>query len=389
MTELLAAAPAIDGGRPVSERVIPIAGPVVPKSAITEVTRLLRSAQLREGALTRELERRFADYVGAEHAYAVASGTAALHLAYASILEPGDEVIVPAFTFFATVGCVVVAGGTPVLVDVDPETFAIDPAAVEAAITPRTVAIAPVHLYGHPADMTALQAIADRHGLAIIADAAQAHGTRWQGRDVGSLATLTAYSFYVTKNVFTGEGGIVTTNDAALAKRGEMLRSHGSQKKYVHELFGFNYRINEPASAIGLAQMDGLEHANELRGRNARQLTQGLSKVPGIVPPIVREGARHVFHQYTVRVTEGAFRVDRDGFAKALRAEGVECAVHYPVPVHAQPAMMERFGELGPFTEAERAAREVLSIPVHPGVTRADCARIVLAIEKLASHYTA
>lgn len=389
MDKTLQDLPAIDGGTPVAERPIPIAEPVVPRTAIREVVSLLRASQLREGPRTRELERRWATFVGANHAYAVSSGTAALHLAYASIVKPGDEVIVPAFTFFATASCVVHAGATPVLVDVDPETFTMDPAAVDAAITSRTVAIAPVHLYGHPADLGALQAIADRHGLALIADAAQAHGARIDGRDVGSMSTLTAYSFYVTKNLFTGEGGIVTTNDPELAARGELLRSHGSRRKYVHELFGFNYRISEPASVIGLAQIDGLEHANDLRVRNARQLAQGLRRITGIVPPTEREGVRHVYHQYTIRVMEGAFRIDRDQFATALRREGVECAVHYPAPVHAQPAMLDRYGALGPFPVSEQAAREVLSIPVHPGVSRAACARIVLAIRRIAEHYAA
>lgn len=389
MTDLVLDRPVVEGGTPIAAHVIPIAAPRAPRSAIREVIGLFRASRFREGDLTRQFERRFAEKVGARHAYAVSSGTAALHLAYASILEPGDEVIVPAFTFFATASCVVLAGGVPVPVEIDPLTYTIDPAAVEAAVTPRTRAIAPVHLYGQAADMLALQRIADRHGLAIVADAAQAHGARLDGRDVGSLATLSAYSFYVTKNIFTGEGGMVVTDDPALAHRGELLRNHGSSKKYVHELFGFNYRITEPASALGLSQLDGLEEANGIRERNATQLTRGLSRIPGIVPPAVRPGAHHVFHQYTIRVQEGAFRIGRDEFARALRAEGVECAVHYPVTITRQPAMVERFGDLGSFPEAERAAREVLSLPVHPAVTRADCARIVLAVRKAASYYAA
>lgn len=378
---------AIDGGVPVASKPIRIAAPVVPQAAIRTVTGLLRSGRLREGQLTREFESRFATLVGAGHGYAVSSGTAALHLMYAAVLRPGDEVLVPAFTFFATAACVVHAGGVPVLVDVDPDTFTIDAEAVASKITSRTVAIAPVHLYGHPANLTVLNAIAREHGLAVLADAAQAHGAKIDGRDVGSQATMTAYSMYVTKGVFTGEGGLVTTNAADLGHRVELLRSHGSPAKYVHEMFGFNYRITEPAAAIGLAQLDGLEAANNVRNRNARQLTEGLSKIEGIRTPVARDNVRHVFHQYTIRIADRHFRVDRDGFARALRAEGVECAVHYPVPVNRQPAWIDRFGPAGDYPESERAAREVLSIPVHPRVTRAQCAQIVLAIEKVAGHY--
>jgi perosamine synthetase len=378
---------AIDGGTPTAPNRIPIANPVVPKEALRTVNRLLRAGQLREGEVTRQFERDFAGFVGVRHAYAVASGTAALHLAYAAVLHPGDEVLVPAFTFFATAACVVHAGGVPVPVDIDLEMYTLDPRAAEARITPRTRAVAPVHLYGQPADMTAINQLALRHGLAVIADAAQAHGARLDGRDVATLATISAYSTYVTKNLFTGEGGLVTTDDDALGQLVELLRSHGSRKKYVHELFGFNYRLSEPAAAIGLAQIGRLERDNEIRNRNARQLTQALSKVPGIVPPRVRPGALHVFHQYTIRVQENRFRVDRDTFASALRAEGVDCAVHYPVTVNRQPAWIERFGEGEAAPMAELASREVLSLPVHPGVTRAQCAEIALAVEKVARHY--
>jgi perosamine synthetase len=380
---------AIDGGTPVAPHPVPIAAPVVPRSAMRMVNQLLRAGRLREGEITRDFERQFASLVGVEHAYAVSSGTAALHLVYAAVLRPGDEVLVPAFTFFATAACVVHAGGVPVPVDIDPVTFTLDARSAAARVSPRTVAIAPVHLYGHPADMAAVQDLADRHGLAILADAAQAHGARIGDRDVATMATMTAYSTYVTKNLFTGEGGLVTTNDDDLGDRVELLRSHGSRRKYVHEIFGFNYRITEPASAIGISQLDRLEAENDLRNRNARQLTQALSKIPGIVPPSVQPGVRHVFHQYTIRVLDGHFRVDRDRFAEALRAEGVETGVHYPVTINRQPAWIDRFGESEAEPESEAAAREVLSIPVHPQVTRAQCAEIALAVEKVARHYRA
>ena len=378
---------AVDGGTPVAPKTIPIAAPVVPREALRTVNRLLRAGQLREGEITRQLEREFAALVGVRHAYAVSSGTAALHLAYAAAIQPGDEVLVPAFTFFATAACVVHAGGVPVPVDIDTATFTLDVADASARITKRTTAIAPVHLYGHPADMAGINELAERRGLVVIADAAQAHGARIDGRDVATYATLSAYSTYVTKNIFTGEGGIVTTDDESLGSVVELLRSHGSARKYVHELFGFNYRLNEPAAAIGVAQLDRLERDNDTRNRNARQLTQALSKVPGIVPPTARTGVRHVFHQYTIRVLEDHFRVNRDAFAVALRAEGLECGVHYPVAVTRQPAWLDRFGEGEPLAESELASREVLSLPVHPQVTRAQCAEIALAVEKVARHY--
>jgi dTDP-4-amino-4,6-dideoxygalactose transaminase len=381
--------PAIEGGLPVSPRTIPIAAPRVPPRALRQVVRLLRVGQLRDGPLTRQFERRFAVLAGARHGVAVSSGTAALHLAFAMLLAPGEEVVVPAFTFFATAAGVVLAGGVPVLADIDPETYTLDPRSAATAMSARTRALAPVHLFGHPADLPALQRVASGSGAALVADAAQAHGARLDGRGVAALAAVSTYSFYVTKNLFTGEGGMIVTDDASLAERAAVLRNQGQRTRYVHEVFGFNYRITEPASAIGLSQLDGLPRANRNRARNAAALTRRLSGVPGIVVPSVRAGVEHVWHQYTIRVSEGAFRIARDAFVDALRAEGIEPGVHYPIAVHAQPAMRERFGELGPFPHAERAAREVLSLPVHPQLTRTDVDRVATAVEKLAAYYRA
>lgn len=381
--------PAIEGGIPVAPRSIPIAAPRVSPRAIRQVVRLLRSGQLREGALARQFERRFASIAGARYGVAVSSGTAALHLAYAVVLSPGAEVIVPAFTFFATAAAVVLAGGVPVLADIDPETYTLDPQAAAAAVSFRTRAIAPVHLYGQAADLPALQRVAAEAGAVLVADAAQAHGARLDGHPLAAFATLSAYSFYVTKNLFTGEGGMIVTDDAALAEQMAALANQGSRTKYQHDTFGYNYRITEPAAALGLSQVEGLMRANRLRVRNAIALTRRLVGLSGLETPRVRSGADHVFHQYTVRIVAGGLRVDRDAFADALRAEGVECSVHYPIAVHEQPAMRERFGPLGPFPHAERAAREVLSLPVHPQLTRIDVDRIATAVEKLARYYRA
>jgi perosamine synthetase len=206
---------------------------------------------------------------------------------------------------------------------------------------------------------------------------------------VAALATMSTYSFYVTKNLFTGEGGMIVTDDGGLAERAALLRNQGSRTRYLHEVFGYNYRITEPASALGLSQLEGLTRSNRWRARNAEALNRRLHGLPGIVVPATRPGAEHVWHQYTIRVVAGPLRVDRDAFAGALRAEGIECAVHYPLAVHEQPAMQERFGKLGPFPHAERAAREVLSLPVHPQLTRSDGDRIATAVEKLTRYYRA
>ncbi len=254
---------------------------------------VLASGHLREGRVTADFEEEFARACGARYAVAVNSGTAALFLAYKALLKPGDEIIVPDFTFAATATMAVAAGLRPVFADVDAETFTLSPAAVVRCLTRRTRAIAPVHLYGCPADVAGLVSLARRHKLRVIWDAAQAHGARSKGLDVGSFPDAVCYSFYPSKNMTTGEGGMITTSDERLARKLRLLRSHGETGRYVHELLGYNFRLTDIAAAIGRVQLKKLKNALRLRRRNAQILTCGLKGLPGITPQSIPAGANH------------------------------------------------------------------------------------------------
>lgn len=355
---------------------IPIAQPLIGEEEEKAVLEVLRSGQLAQGPRVRAFEEAFAAYCGVKHAIATSSGTTALHIALlAHGIGPGDEVITTPFTFIATANAVLYVGARPVFVDIEPETFNLNPALVEEAITPRTRAILPVHLFGHPAEMPALLEIAERHGLVVIEDAAQAHGAAIEGRKVGTFATG-CFSFYPTKNMTTGEGGIITTDDDRIAEQARLLRAHGMRRRYYNEQLGYNFRMTDIHAAIGLAQLKKLERWNERRIANAAYLTRRLQGLPGIVPPPVRPGHRHVFHQYTIRVLE-----DRDGLVERLRARGVGTGIYYPRTLPAQPVYRD-LGYDGRFPVAEEAARQVLSLPVHPALTPTDLEIIVEAVRE-------
>ena len=361
---------------------IPIASPLIGDEEKRAVLAVLESGQLAQGAVVAQLEPAFAEVCGTRHAVATSSGTAALHLALAAHgIGPGDEVITTAFSFVATGNAALYLGARPVFVDIEPQTYTIDPARVEAAITPRTRAIIPVHLYGHPADMEAITDIARRHQLPVIEDAAQAVGAAVEGRPVGSSGTG-CFSLYATKNVASAEGGMITTDDGALAERLRMLRHHGQRMRYVSETLGYNYRMTDVHAAIGLAQLGRLAERNGRRAANAAYLDARLpvaseANPRGVVTPAVRPGCRHVYHQYTVRVPG-----DRDALAAALAERGVGTGVYYPVPIHQQPLYRD-LGYRDELPETERAARETLSLPVHPALTQDDLDRIVEAMNEL------
>ena len=377
---------AIKGGRPVSDHWIPISRPLIGNEEVNEVIRVLKSGQLREGRLTRRFEEEFRRKCGSKHAIAVSSGTAALHLAMMATIKPGDEVIVPSFTFIASANSILLSGGRPIFADIDEKTFTIDPNDVLEKITSRTVAIEPVHLYGQPADIKALSEISEDHGLKIIWDAAQAHGAQYDGRDVGSFDDIVCFSFYATKNMTTGEGGMVTTNDDDIARAIRLMKTHGQARKYWHIMLGLNYRMTEMQAAIGIHQLRKLEKFNRARIRNAKILTNGLKRIDGIITPYVRPGCRHVFHQYTIILELEEFRCTRDEFVKALRAENVDARVHYPTPVHLQPAYRGFVkGIRLPMTE--RVAERVVSLPVHPALSDEDLKLIVEAVEKVVSYF--
>jgi perosamine synthetase len=359
-------------------KTIPIAAPQIGEEERRAVLEVLDSGQLAHGPVVEAFEREFADWCGVANAVAVSSGTAALHLLLlAHGLGEGDEIITSPMTFVASANAALFVRARPVFVDVESETFCIDPALVEAAITPRTRAIMPVDLYGHPAAIGELREIATRHGLLLIEDAAQAHGAAIDGIKTGALGVDAGFSFYPTKNMTTAEGGMVTTPDDDVAAKVRSLRQHGAVERYRHEVLGYNFRLTDVAAAIGRAQLAKLDRFNETRRRNAAKLTRGLSGIAGIVPPREREGYHHVYHQYAVRVER-----DRDGVQERLRQLGVGTAVHYPIPVHRQPLYIDLGYGNQSFPVAERMAGEVLSLPVHPGLRDPDIDRIIDSVRE-------
>jgi len=361
-------------------RRIRVAQPLIGDEEKLAVLAVLDSGQLAQGKVVAELEARFAEWSGAVHAVALSSGTAALHVALLALgIGVGDEVITSPFTFVASANAMLFVGARPVFVDVEPETFCLDPDKVEAAITPRTRAILPVHLYGHAAAMPQLTDIASRHGLLLIEDACQAHGAAINGGKVGTLGNAAAFSLYPTKNMTAGEGGVITTNNADLADRARLLRSHGSSGDYRHHVLGYNFRLSDIHAAIGLAQLRKLDGFNAARRRNAAALSTGLSDIASITAPIERAGYTHVYHQYTVRVDKG-----RDELQRKLIDVGVESRVYYPMTVHRQP-LYQKLGYDGVRAPvAEGLTREVLSLPVHPGLAEGDLERIVHAMHSAA-----
>jgi perosamine synthetase len=362
-------------------KTIPIAAPQIGDEERAAVLEVLSSGQLAQGPTVEAFEREFAAWCGVKHAVAVNSGTAALHLLMlAHGVTEGDEVITSPFTFIASANAALFVGARPVFVDIEPETYCLDPSLVEAAITPRTKAIMPIDLYGHPAAINELREIAERHRVVLIEDACQSHGAAIGGRKAGALGVSASFSFYPTKNMTTAEGGMVTTDDDAIAEKVAVLRQHGAAHRYHHDLLGYNFRLTEIAAAIGRAQLAKLDRFNERRRRNASVLDEGLAGIKGVVTPKERRGYRHVYHQYTLRIER-----DRDGFQERLREAGIGTAIHYETPVHRQPLYQGLGYRDVSLPLSEAAADQVLSLPVHPGLTDADLDRIVEAVRKVAT----
>ena len=312
------------------------------------------------------LEEEIARYIGAGHALGVASGTDALLLSLrAADIGPGDEVITSPFTFFATPGAIHNAGATPVFVDIKPDTFNIDPARIEAAVTERTRAIVPVHLFGQCADMEPVLEIAARHDLLVIEDAAQSLAARYQDRMAGTLGQMAATSFFPSKNLGgAGDGGMITTNDPDMAHRIRLQRNHGQGDTYVHHIVGTNSRLDAIQAAVVRVKLRHLDAWTQQRRRNAAYYTERLAGLPDVVPPVEHAGCCHVYNQYTIRVPR------RDEVLAGLRQRGIGCAVYYPLPLHLQACFAHLGYEEGAFPEAERASREVLSVPVYPELSR-------------------
>ena len=352
---------------------IPIARPDLGSEELEAVTEVLGSGMIAQGRKVAELEQRWAEFVGVRHAIAMSNGTVALMSIFSGIgLEPGDEVITVSHTFAATANAILYTGATPVFIDIEPDTYLIDAKKIEAAITPRTRAICPVHLFGLAADMDMIRAIADRHGLIVVEDACQAHGATFRGRKAGSFGHG-AFSLYATKNMTTAEGGFVTTNDDKLADWLRLYRNQGMRARYEFEILGYNFRMTDLAAAIGLAQLGKLPRNTARRQAIATAYDEAFGELP-IGLPITPDGRTHVFHQYTINVG-GA----RDAVLADLREAGVGADIYYPIPVHRQEYIMERglHAEL-PVTDAAAAA--TIALPMFPGLTDPEQTQVIDAV---------
>ena len=352
---------------------IPPARPDIGPEEVAAITEVLESGMLVQGRKVAELEERWAAFCGTRHAVALSNGTVALMSIWAGLgLGSGDEVITVSHTFNATVSSILFTGAVPVFVDIEPDTYLMDAGRIEAAITPRTRAICPVSLFGLIADMDAIGAIADRHGLLVVEDAAQAHAATYRGRRAGSFG-YAAFSLYGTKNMTTGEGGFVNTNDDRLADWLRMYRNQGMRERYHHDILGYNFRMTDIAAAIGLVQLDKLERNTERRQAIARRYDEGLAGLP-VRLPVWPEGRTHVFHQYTIGVGQA-----RDAVVADLKAAGIFCNIYYPIPCHRQPYVLE-LGIEADLPNTDAAAAGSFSLPMYPGLTASEQNQVIGAV---------
>lgn len=362
---------------------IPIATPLIEDEEIKAVIDVLRSGMLAQGEVVKEFENQFAEYVGVENAIAVSNGTVALDVALKSAgIGKGDEVITTPFSFIATANSILYQRAKPVFADIDEKTFNINPDDVLEKITSKTKAIIGVHLFGHPFEIKSIMEICEDHNLIMVEDSSQAHGAEYEGIKAGSSGIGT-FSFYATKNITTGEGGMITTNDKNIAEKCRLLRNHGESSKYVHSILGFNYRMTNIQAAIGVAQLKKIDLINRKRIHNAEYLSNHL-KVEGLITPYKKKNVKHVYHQYVVRVTD-EFPMSRDEFIGFLKVKSIGSAIHYPLPIYSQPLYRnlgyEKEKNTCPVTEM--ITKEVLSLPAHPSVSRDDLKYMVSVINTL------
>lgn len=373
------------GGKPAADKAIPFMSTGLTEEDIAAVNVVLKSGMLRAASKCAELEQRWASMTGAKHALTCANGTVALQLAYEPLFQAGDEVLVPAWSYIATVSMVVARGGIPVFVDANPDTYQINMADAAKRITNKTRAIAATHLYGCPVDIDSVQRTASQHGLKVIYDAAQSHLATYNGKGLGAFGDCVTYSLYATKNLATGEGGLVTVNDDALARVISLLRSHGETEKYLHEMVGYNYRMNDMAGAIGCSRLDRLEAQTQQRRVNAARYDAILSKLPGLKSPATTPGAVPVYHLYVAQLDPAKFTCSRDEFCNALKAEGVPTAVHYPRALTQQPAL-SRYAR-GDTPIADELKNRVFALPMHHDLTDTHFAQIEEAFSKVTSAF--
>lgn len=355
-------------------RNIPIASPIVGWGEIYSVAKVLKSGSLAQGPKVLQFEKNFSKLVDDRECIAVNSGTSALHIALLSLgIGTGDEVIVPSFTFAATANSVALTGAKPVFVDIDHRTYNIDPSKIESAISDKTKAIMVVHLYGLPADMKLIRQIASRKNLLLIEDAAQAHMAEINGEKVGTFGDAAAFSFYPTKNMTAGEGGMIVLKDPEAAKKARLLRNQGMAIRYQNEIVGFNLRMTDIHAAIGIEQLKNLSKWTEKRQQNALQLSREITEV---ITPFVPNGFSHVYHQYTIRIEN-----KRDKFSELLTSSGIGNSVYYPTEVHNLPSFKSELH----LDETHKATQQVLSLPVHPRLSKSDLRRIASQVNKIGS----
>jgi len=376
---------------------IPIARPVLGEEEINAVKEVFKSGQLAQGPKVKEFEERFADYVGTKYAVAVSNGTAALQLALIALgVRQGDEVITSPLSFFASASSILLIGAKPVFVDVEERTYNMDPEKIRQAITPKTKAIMVVHLHGHPANIDPILEIAREENIPVLEDAAQAHGAEYKGKKAGSLGDAATFSFYATKNMTTGEGGMVTTNSEEVAEVVSLLRHHGQTSRYVHEYLGYNMRMTEFQAAIGLIQLEKLDANNERRRKIAKKYSEELSDLDELILPVEERWAKHSWHLYAIRTEKDR----RDRLLRRLKELGVDARPTYPISLHKQP-VMERLGDdkrnflarIFPdisyagvsMPVAERLTNELFYIPIHHNLTEAEVLKVIESVRKAIS----
>jgi dTDP-4-amino-4,6-dideoxygalactose transaminase len=381
---------------------VKVAEPLMGQEEMDAIAEVIKSGRFVQGPKVREFEEKFSEYIGVEHGIAVNSGTAALHVAIAALnIGPGDEVIVPSLTFFSTASSVIHQNAVPIFADIDPNTYCIDPDDIQEKITPRTKAIIPVHLYGHPAEMDSIMEIAEDNGLYVIEDAAQAHGAKYRGKKAGTIGHVGCFSFYATKNMTTGEGGIITTNNEKIAKKARMIRNHGMSSRDDHDLLGYNYRMNEMQAAIGIAQLSKLDMFNEARKKNSEYLLKNLTDVKWLILPKIKPYINHVYFWCPVRVDEKTLGMETKDLVKTLREKGVEVRHRYTVPLYKQKMFLNlaTYPRGCPFTcshypikidyskvyckNVEQLIGKMIGLPNHPKLSRKDLDFVIDVIKNI------
>lgn len=364
---------------------INIAQPIITQKEIKNVQTILTSGQITQGEQVKKFEEKFAKYCGVKYAVAVNSGTAALHCAlYACGIKEGNEVITTPFSFVATANSILMQNAKPVFSDIDEKTYNLDPTQIEKKITPQTKAILVVDLFGNPYDVDQINRIAKKHQLPVIEDACQAHGARFKNKKAGNLGDVGCFSFYATKNMTCGEGGMLTTNNREIAEKARMFRHHGQSEKIRYQYFdlGYNYRLTDIAATIGLVQLDKLDAFNKKRIQNARLLNQGLQNIPNLILPITSKNHSSVFHQYTIRISKKS-KVNRDQFMDILFKNEIGTAIFYPEPLHLFSHLQKYGYKKGDFPIAEKVSQEIISLPVHPSLKKSEIKKIIKTIQKI------